>query len=429
MRTITFLFFIFYLFAGCKPEAITRENDYVKFFENTGIIENQLLKSSHEIQFWEDRLKNDTGSFVNILKLAANHAKRFKINGSIADILIADSFYQRSIQIAGSTDPEIYFSLSQNNILQHRFQDAWQNLLDADSIGVNPYTLQLLKFDAAMEIGHFGDARKNLECLKDKKSFDYLIRKAKMEDHEGRLDNAISFMEKALRDAEQKKNRELILWAKSNLADMYGHAGKVAEAYQNYLSVLNIDSNYLYALKGIAWIAYSHDHNTAAAKKIINYILSQTSMPDLYLVLAEIAKWEGNTAAHSKYLSEFKSIVEKPGFGNMYNKYLIELYADEFNKPEKALAIAEKEIQSRPTPETYSWLSWVYYKMGNYKKAYELLNKFVLGRDFEPRSQMYAAYILRSNGENDKADKLFKLSLESAFELGPVTTERIKESF
>jgi hypothetical protein len=40
----------------------------------------------------------------------------------------------------------------------------------------------------------------------------------------------------------------------------------------------------------------------------------------------------------------------------MYHKYLVELYTGILNSPAKALAIAEKEIDNRATPQTYAWL-------------------------------------------------------------------------
>ena len=49
------------------------------------------------------------------------------------------------------------------------------------------------------------------------------------------------------------------------------------------------------------------------------------------------------------------------------------------------------------------------------------------GRDFEPVSLYRGAYILMAVGRNNEAKKLFEESLESSFELGPVTTKMIKE--
>jgi len=428
MNRILCLLFLLFMLNACSNKKIINPQDYNAVLSDTKRTEKQVEKINAEISFWQNRLAKDTGSFVDMLQIASNHIKRFKTIGSVEDLHIADSLYAVCLQRVKNSDPEIYFSVSQNAITQHRFNDAWENLLLADSIGVNPYVLCLFRFDAAVELGLYQQASANIQKLTDKNNFDYLIRKAKLEDHKGDLDNAIKLMEQALKDAETKDKKQLILWAKSNLADMYGHAGRVKDSYKYYLDVLKTDSNYLYALKGIAWIAYSHDHDTKEAKRIINYILSQTNMPDLNLMLAEIEEWEGNKDEKKKNIDKFLSEVEKPVYGNMYNKYLINIYTEDRQEYDKALAIAEIEVSNRPTTETYSWLAWVHFKMGDKQKAYELVKKYVLGKDFEPGSQLHAAYILKAQGETSKAKKLMSDCLESSFELGPVTTEEIRKN-
>ncbi len=417
------------IFSACKNNRIAHPSDYNVFLFDNNRIEKPLEKVNTEIDFWQQKLSEDTGSYVNMLELASNHIKRFKVSGHVNDLHVADSFYARCLSKVKNTEPEIYFSIAQNAITQHRFQDAWKYLNLADSIGVNPYVIKLLKFDAAMEIGLYQEAANNLDQVKNENEFDYLVRKAKWEDHNGHLDKAILLMEKALVLAEDSKKNSMILWAKSNLGDMYGHAGRVEEAYKNYLDVLKIDSSYLYALKGIAWIAYSHDKNTKEATRILHYILSQTNMPDLYLTLAEIAEWDGDTTLKKEYTSKFLSIVENPAYGNMYNKYLINIYAGELKDFDKALAIAEKEVASRPTPETYNWLAWVYYQQGEVNKARELVQNYVLGKTFEPDALLHAAYIFQDTGEKNTANKLFQECISSSFELGPVAIDEIKKKF
>ena len=413
------------VFTACKNNKIANPSDYNAFLIKNKRIEKQLEKVNIEINFWQKRLDKDTGNFVDMEKMASNFSKRFKVSGNVADLHTADSFYTRSLSKTKNTQPELYFSISQNAITQHRFQDAWSYLQLADSIGVNPYVIKLLKFDAAMEIGLYQQAENLLQQVKDENEFDYLIRKAKLEDHRGHLDKAIHYMEMALQQAVHAGQNEMILWAKSNLADMYGHAGRVNEAYKNYLEILKKDSSYLHALKGIAWIAYSHDKNTGEAKRIIHFIQSQTLMPDLNLMLAEIAEWEGDKAMKEQYISNFLEIVEKPAYGNMYNKYLITVYTEDLKNFDKALAIAEKEIKSRPTPETYDWLAWVYYKKGDVKKANGILEKFVLGRTSEPSSLLRAAIVLQDAGKKSEAKKLLMTCKASSFELGPLSAAKI----
>jgi hypothetical protein len=392
---------------------------------NPKFIQKETVRVTQELNFWNKRLIED-GNYLNMKELAKQYSQRFKLRGDINDLLIADSLLNTaSVKINGK-DVAVLYAQSQEAITQHRFADAYRYNLQAEKQDPNPYVNHLLIFDAAMELGKYYEASSKISNLRDKKDFNYLLRKAKLEDHYGHLDKAIVLMEDAVAVMKGKR-KSSYLWALSNLADMYGHAGRVKESYEAYLEVLAEDSANLYCLKGIAWIAYSNDKNTAEAKRIINYILSQTHMPDLLLMLAEIEEWEGASQAKNNYITKFIGEVNKPQYGNMYNKYLIHLYSEELKQYDKALELALKETNYRPTPETYDWLAWVYYRKGEKQKAFDTAMQYVFNKSFEPNAMIHTAYILADNNRKDDAVKLFKQCIESSFELGPHATKQIKD--
>lgn len=406
-----------------KP--VADKNDYSEFMID-GLVQKQAETINQEISFWQKRLQADTGSYVNMAELASYQLKLFKLTGDVSSLKKSDSLLKRSSAKLNHTNPELLYSLSQNSVTQHQFTEAASYMNDAEKAKGDLYTIRLLQFDAYMELGRYAEAWKSLESLREKDAFDYLVRKAKWEDHKGNLDEAIVLMERAFEKVKDK-NKSLYCWTLSNLADMYGHAGRVKESYNGYLSVLRKDPANLYCLKGIAWIAYSNDHNTAEATRILNYILAQTSMPDLKLMLAEIAEMEGKPSEKEQLLKDFTETVSAPAYGDMYNKYLIAIYTEQTGEVEKAHAIAEKELQNRFTPETCQWMAWVEYKMGNIAKATELINGYVTGKTFEPDALLHTAYIYAAAGQQSKARALLNECLESGYELGPVTVEQVKK--
>lgn len=413
------------LFVSCNSyNPITNKNDYDPYFVK-GIIDDEAKKVTGEIEFWRRRLSTDTGSYVNMLELARNYLVRFKAKGNVSDLNAGDSLLKRSSERLAHTDPEILYALTQNSITQHQFQAAKKYIQAAEKEKGDPYLLKLLQFDVNMELGRYRDAGKCLEGFGDKSAFDYLIRKAKWEDHKGNAGEAILLMEEALeRVKDIKKN--LFCWTLSNLGDMYGHAGRIKESYQAYLSVLKSDPSNLYCLKGIAWITYSHDKNYSEAKRILQYILSLAEMPELRLMLADIAASEGNKKEARELTSEFIATVSKPAYGRMYNKYLIQLYCDELSEYDKALSIAKTELMNRFSPETCDLLAWAYYKKGDLKKAYELSNGHVYNFTFEPEALMHLGFIYADIGKTEEARKMLKECLESSFELGPIVKKQIE---
>lgn len=416
---------ILVLLVSCnKKETISHRQDYDVYLSD-GKVAKEIVGVNTEINFWQNRLQKDTGSYVDMLELASNHLRLFRLTGNIIALKTGDSLLKRSSAKLNDTDPEILYSLSQNSIAQHQFLDAARYTNAAREAKGDLYTIRLLQFDVNMELGKYNEAYASLQSLKDKSAFDYLVRKAKWEDHTGNLDKAILLMEDAFEKVKEGK-KSLYCWTLSNLADMYGHAGRIEDAYESYLAVLKKDSANLYCLKGIAWIAYSHDNNTADAKRILKSILTQTEMPELKLFLAEIAESEGDEMEKNKLLHEFITAVTSTGYGNMYNKYLIELYASELKQHNNAHLLAQKELKNRFTPETCDWIAWVYYNKGDIKKAFEYASTHVYKRTFEPQATMHTAFIYAAIGKKEEAKEMFKECLTSSFELGPVATREIE---
>jgi tetratricopeptide (TPR) repeat protein len=416
------------IFISCsKNKHIADPTDYNAFLTNT-YHEREITKNDYEIHFWSNKLKQDTGSFVNMLELGFNYLHRFKLHGEVEDVKFADSLFERSNMKLNYKTPEIYYSLSQNAITQHRFQDAYNYTEAAVKNGGAEYTTDLLKFDAGMELGLYTEAANKLNKINTPGNFDYMIRKAKFEDHKGNLDKAIMQMEQAFEKVKNINKKSPYAWTLSNLADMYGHAGRIKEAYDAYINVLKRDSANLYCLKGIAYIAYAHDKNTAEAKRILNFILAKTKMPDLHLMLADIAEFEGDKKEKENQLNLFLHEAEQTKYGAMYNKYLFTIYADELNDAAKALSIAQQEADSRPTPEALSWLAWAYYKNGDTDKAYTTAKNYVTNKCFEPHVLFRLGVIYNAAGKKDKAKEFLKAVLESSFEIGPVKAAEVQNT-
>jgi tetratricopeptide (TPR) repeat protein len=284
-------------------------------------------------------------------------------------------------------------------------------------------TSKLMLADVTMEIGVYDWTRKILKEFTNKNSFAWLIRKAKLKDHEGDLDSAIILMERAYKRIDG--NKSLACWTLSNLGDMYGHAGRIEDAYQNYLQVLALDSNYDYALKGIAWIALSNDRKAKEAQEIINYLSQKKRMPEAHLMLAELAEMKGDEEERMKHLRLFKSVVDVPNYQIMYNKYLALSEADDFQNSHRCIEIAKQEIKNRPTPQSYDLLAWGYHSSGNHKRALQIVEDYVYEKTFEPECLYHMGMIYKANGFYDKGNNLLKEARESSFELGPSVSKII----
>jgi len=394
--TLIPLLFLTVVFYSCsKKQKVTVEKDYGQYLDGMNF-NRQESRLQKETSFWAARLKKDTASYVNLMELGRCYLAEFKLNADIGKLQAGDSLIKAASARLNHTESDILFALSQNSITRHRFKEASMLNNDAANAGGSSYTICLLWFDVNMELGNYHLAQKQLEQLKDKQSFDYLIRKAKWEDHAGNLDMAITLMEEAAKKT--RNSRVAASWVQSNLGDMYGHAGLVEKSYQAYLAVLKKEPANFHCLQGIAWIAFSHDGDTAAAKRILSFILRYYPEPGLYLQLAEIAASQGRSNEQKMNENRFLDLVSNGRYGNMYNQYLIDLLAGQKETSDSALRLAAHELKNRFTPETADRYSLALLSCGKVQKAYEFSKAYVYRRCFEPVVLLHTARLFIAAG-------------------------------
>ncbi len=379
-----------------------------------------------DIQFWQERLSKSPKSHINLSQLAGLYSKRFRADGLIDDLHISDSLYQKSLESNPFNKAATYRALSANAVTQHEFPTAKMYALKAVDAGEDQAASYYMLFDALMELGEFETAESILNKQQSKSSFDYLTRASKFADHQGDLDKAIELMEMAYERV--KFDNSIMRWSISNLGDMYGHAGRIEDAYQAYLSVLNHDPQHWHSWKGLAWINFAHDGNMDEAKRILRHIDEHSNDPQVKLMLAEIADYEGLGSESLQLKQAFFAQASSPKYMGMHNKYLILLASEDLKMNAEAIIEAEKEQEKRPTPQMYDLLAWTYLQNGELEKALKIASLFVDGQSSEPEVLYHLGLIYKMNGHLRKGQEYLKEALESEFELGPLTAQRIREN-
>ena len=426
-NSILLLFLGMLALVSCEnsQKQITNPEQYNQYLTIKG---NESVDfANDEIEFWQKKYEKDTiqNSYLGII--ASKYATLFQYTGDIKDLYKVEELLVKYNKAANYSKVGTLRALARNYIAQHRFKEALALADKAFSIGEGRKESQKLLFDIQMELGDYDQASKNLEAIKDMNDYDYLIRLAKWNDHIGDLDTAITFMEKAKNIAEKEDNKILKIWSYSNLGDFYGHAGRIQDSYDSYLKTLQLDPNYSYALKGIAWIVFSHERNTVEAKRIIETLEKTHHTPDFLLLKSKIASFEGNTTDAQLYQAAYFEMLSDHNYGAMYNKYNVLIYADGKATAPKALEIAKIEVDHRPTPDSYNLLAWSYLNTGDAKKALEIVEKHVVGKTHEPQAQYHLAMIYKANNQLDKISAIKEELLGSIYELGPEFESKINK--
>ncbi|MBP1841577.1 tetratricopeptide repeat protein [Formosa algae] len=403
---------------------IAHSGDYNTYVEAED--QKSLLALEADYAFWNGKLNENPNQFPYLIKKAASLSSMFKITGNIDYLIEAETDLVEANERTHAGSSGILRALARNYISQHRFKEALKLLKKAEVVGEHLVGTQNMLFDVHLELGNTAEAKKYLMAIQDFNDFDYVIRLAKWQDHQGDLESAIKYMEKALVIAETSKNPNLKQWVYTNIADFYGHDGQIEKSYTYYLKALDLDPSDAYSKKGIAWIVYSNDDNPEEAMRILNSVTQYHKTPDYELLKAEIAEYMNDEVSKSNHLNAYLEAVDNKKYGDMYNAYNTLVYTDDLLIFDSALTLAEKEVENRPTPHSYDLLAWTYYKKGEYKKALDIVETHVKNKSFEPSILFHVAQIYKDNGKIKEAKTLKKELLTASYELGPVTTQRIK---
>ncbi len=423
MKQIITIFTIAVLI-GCqeRPKSVTDKKDYDKYLVTNKTPGKDAIHK--DLEFWQARFNNDSTHLMEMSRLSGIHAALFGSTGEISELKTSEMLIKKAHDVSARNKDSYLRSLAHNYISQHRFKEAQVLLDSAYTYEDNRKETEMMLFDVAMELGEYKRADTLLGNIKDPKDFNYLIRLAKWSDHNGNLDAAIKYMEQAKQIAEERDNKNLKLWVYSNIGDFYGHAGRIKDSYDSYLKTLAIEPDNHYVKKQLAWMVYSSEKNTAEANRILDSIMVNHKAPDYYLLKGEMAEFDGNSSEAKKQYDMFLKASDNPSYGGMYNTYLISLYAE--TEPEKALALAEKEITNRATPETYQLLAYSQLKAGEKEAALKTIEEHVAGKTSEPKALFHSALVYKANGMEDKVAPLKEELMGAFYELGPLKAKEIE---
>ena len=416
------------LLLGCNGQGdkdvtfTTNPKDYTSFLQADPI--KSYAAALEEKEFWSKRLGSDSTGVGDLGPLAGAYSKLFETSGDIQYLKDAEQVYKKAITVAAIKIQDGYKrALAKNYITQHRFKDAII-LLEESYAGIsNKHATELLLFDSYLEVGAYSKALQFLKKIENINQFDYLIRISKWSDHQGDLSAAIRYMQKALAIANSRKNLALQIWTNSNIADYYGHQGDIKASYNHYLKTLALQPDNAYAKKGIAWILYSKEYNTAQASELIDHLLANHNLPDYYLLKAEMASYQGDSVLSEEYMQQFFTLANNPLYGDMYNTHKIMALVK--TDPYKALQLARKEVDNRTTPQSYQLLALAQLASNLKQEALATITSFVAGKTSDPMALLHSAQVYKANGMLDKVTALKTALLPASYELGPEVFKQV----
>ncbi len=409
-----------------SKETVGNRIDYDKYLSFKDTVD--FNRNKRELEYWNTRVEQKPEEYLYLSHLAKAHEALYAYDGDINHINKAEEYYGKILEEGNPRQVGVLHALCRNYISKHKFKECLPLLGKAKSTGQKKEITNQLFFDVYLELGNIHKANTYLEAIKKPNSFNYFIRKAKWEDHQGNLDKAIQFLELAKKRAIEQNNKTFKIWSYSNLGDFYGHQGSIQSSYEQYLKVLALDPSNTYVLKNIGWIQYAYNHNPKEANRILDSILKFKQTPDLYLLKAELATFSKDFVFSKIYENMFLELASNRAYGDMYNTYVIDLLVSKNKNLSKAVVLAKKEVFNRPTAMSYDWLAWSYLHSGEKEKALEIIEKYVENAIHEPVALYHTAKIYKANNYNFKRIEDIKSELlEASFELGLLMDLEVKK--
>lgn len=390
-------YFIDSLIAHYQEPAFSRTNDSV-------------------LLFWKKRIQPDLPGIVSEMKYAGALSLRFHLYGDIQDIRMADSTIRKLDADFNHREAAAELFLMRNAILQHRFTEAATWLEKARNNGLKKYDALTASFDVDFELGNYFNAARSLQELKQN-DYGYHFRCSKMDHVNGLLDSSILSMERAALSEEISPYLQQV--ALSNEGDLFIHAGNVEKAAMLYTQCLQMNAADFHSLSGLGWISLMQDHNDTLAEKIFTFIREKNKLPDALYKLYLLAEFRGDTLLEKKYAAAFVHRATDGMYGNMYNKYLIEIYTGILNYQTRAEYLAKNELENRATPQTRAWYAWTLFSNNKKDSALVYFQKNVAGRPLEGLELYWMGKLLRGMNKGYDANAYLKAAYTNKFDLGP----------
>lgn len=379
--------------------------------------DSALIKNQQETEFWKSRIKPGSADYTNSMRYATALTQGFQLNGDIGLVKQSDSVLFAVTAAFMETESAPYLALSHHAILQHQFNKADSFLNIAQNIGLKKYESAAAGFDVRFELGYISNAAIQLKAIQKSTDYGYQFRSSKLMHYKGEIDSSINAMKAAYELG--SSNTILQQAALSNLGDLYIHANDMEQAAAAYEKCIGNNKSDLHSIMGLGWITLLHDKNDTLAETIFRFVSSKTKSPEALFKLIAVAQQRKNAAQEIQFAKDFEAAVNDVRYGDMYNKYLIQLYTGALNNPAKAVAIAGAELQNRNTPQTQAWYAWALFKNGKTDEAMKVFTDKVSAKPLEALELYWMGKILQALNKPSMAMKYFYEAAKNKYDVNP----------
>ena len=268
--------------------------------------------------------------------------------------------------------------------------------------------------DALMELGQYDDAadayQKMMSLRPNQASYN---RASYYRWVMGDAESAIDIMRRAI-DAGSPAP-ENTAWCLVDLGNLYFKTGRLDEAAATFAEALRTFPGYHPAYAGQGRVLAAQGKVSEAIESF-RHAQAVVPMPEYAETLAELYDRAGKKDEARRQM-DLLDIVDRMVSANneKTNRNLALVFANQGRKLERALELAQAELEVRGDVYTYDALAWALFKNGRYQDAEQASERALRFGTPEPAFQFHAGMIAAALGRKDAAAK----SLDRALALNP----------
>ncbi|HEV3334605.1 MAG TPA: tetratricopeptide repeat protein [Bryobacteraceae bacterium] len=216
----------------------------------------------------------------------------------------------------------------------------------------------------------------------------------------GDVSGAIDIMRKAIEAG--SSSAENVAWCLVDLGGIYFKTGQLDLAQQAFTDALRTFRSYHPAYAGLGKVLAATGDSKGA---IENYLRAQeiTPLPDYTSALYDLYKKTGQAAKAARQL-ELLEVTDNLGRANgeKANRNLVFAFADHDMKLDRALELAQGELEFRGDIYSYDALAWALYKNHRFSDAQSYMRKALKLNTPEPAFLLHAEAIAKAIQKESK---------------------------
>jgi tetratricopeptide (TPR) repeat protein len=347
--------------------------------------------NERSIPMMEERVKEDPKNPRWNADLGEAFLQRARESGDPSFYTKAEALFDRALAVQPQL-MEAMLGKASLAMARHDFHDAREMARKAVALHPDVVATYGVLADALVELGEYDEAIRSLDqMIRRKPNLSSYSRVSYLRELMGDTEGATQAMQMAVQSG--SPYAENTAWCMVQLGNLYLNAGKTAEAEMQYQSALTRFPDYAHAWGGLARLAVARKDSLEAVR-YYKLAMDQIPLPEFAIGLGEVYEQMGR---HEEAQSQF-DLVEAIQRIHRSNGVSVDIEmalfdADRGKNVERAIAVAQREWNSRKSVRVADVYAWALYRAGRVDEARRMMQQALRLGTRDPLFLRHAAAI------------------------------------